>query len=61
MRPALSLAALLFVTGCAALPAGPSASLPPDAVQGAGDPARAAVLQSSYVFANPAAFSGRPA
>ncbi|MXP65934.1 hypothetical protein E0493_21540 [Roseomonas sp. M0104] len=35
--------------------------LPPDAVEGAGDPTRAAILSTAYVFGNPAALAGRPA
>lgn len=61
MRSVPLLAALLLVAGCGALPQpGPSAALPPDAVQGAGDPTRAAVSQSSFVLAHPAQFAGRP-
>ncbi len=60
MRSILPIAAVLLSVGCAMRPPGPSADLPPDAVQGAGDPTRGAISQSSYVFANPAQFAGRP-
>ena len=36
-------------------------SLPPDAVQGAGDPTRAAILNSAYAFGTPQSLAGRPA
>ena len=47
-------------------PAAPSAAnwsavLPPDSVQGAGDPVRAAVFRSAHAFSQPATFAGRPA
>ena len=58
-RRILGIAGLLAVAGCG-LPILPSATLPPDAVQGAGDPLRAAVSQSSYVFGNARLFGGRP-
>jgi len=38
-----------------------SATLPPDAVVGAGDPTRAAILNTAYAFASPANLTGRPA
>lgn len=54
----------LGLSGCApdALP-GPQggAVLPPDAVVGAGDPTRAAILNTAYAFASPANLAGRPA
>ncbi|MEN0073673.1 MAG: hypothetical protein AAGC69_04785 [Paracraurococcus sp.] len=37
------------------------ASLPNDAVVGAGDPVRAAVINTAYVFSNPGSVAGRPA
>jgi hypothetical protein len=37
------------------------ASLPPDAVVGAGDPTRAAILNTAYAFGTPASLAGRPA
>lgn len=63
MRRLASVAALLLAVGCTPLPQPSSAvvALPPDAIQGAGDPVRAAVNQSSFVFANPAMFRGRGA
>lgn len=54
-------ACLLPLLGACAVPAPPSAQLPPDAVEGAGDPARAAILGSAYAFAAPAHLSGQPA
>ena len=53
MRPTLATLALLPLLACAPLvPVGPSVSLPPDAVQGAGDPTRSAILSSAYAFNN---------
>jgi hypothetical protein len=43
------------------MPAPPSVSLPPDAVQGAGDPTRAAIITTANVFAAPGGVAGRPA
>lgn len=60
---ALSASLLLAATAAACAPAGPpppSASLPADAVAGAGDPTRAAVFNTASVFANPASVAGRP-
>ena len=37
------------------------AQLPSDAVEGAGDPTRAAILNAAYAFGNPASLAGRPA
>jgi hypothetical protein len=51
MRLSPTLFALLPMLACA--PLGPSASLPYDAVQGAGDPTRAAIYSSAYAFNNP--------
>jgi hypothetical protein len=36
-------------------------SLPPDSVQGAGDPTRSAILNTAYAFGTPASLAGRPA
>ena len=36
-------------------------SLPPDAVVGAGDPTRSAILNAAYAFGTPASLAGRPA
>ncbi len=55
------LAALPLLGGCAG--AGvpiPSAALPPDAVEGAGDPTRAAIIGAAYAFNDPASLAGRP-
>jgi hypothetical protein len=61
-------AAALLATGlAAACTPGPSyspqdaVSLPPDAVVGAGDPTRAAIINTAYAFGTPASLAGRPA
>jgi hypothetical protein len=51
MRKSLALIALLPMLACA--PLGPTASLPYDAVQGAGDPTRAAIYSTAFAFNNP--------
>ena len=59
-------AALLAVLATACTP-GPNYSprdwvtLPPDAVVGAGDPTRSAILNTAYAFGTPASLAGRPA
>ncbi len=51
----------LLVGSCAgAGPPLPSAVLPPDAVEGAGDPTRAAIINTAYAFNAPASLAGRP-
>src|SRR5215210_4708455 len=51
----------LLVGGCAGPGAPvPSAVLPPDAVEGAGDPTRAAIINAAYAFNAPASLAGRP-
>ena len=51
----------LLVGGCAGAGAPiPSAVLPPDAVEGAGDPTRAAIINTAYAFNAPASLAGRP-
>ena len=51
MRISLAVLALLPVVACAPLaPIGPSASLPADAVTGAGDPTLAAIYNTAYSF-----------
>jgi hypothetical protein len=45
----------------AADPARPSATLPPDAVTGAGDPLRSAIAATAADFSNPARLAGQPA
>lgn len=48
------LPALLPISACVPLaPPGPTASLPFDAVQGAGDPTRSAIFSTAYAFNNP--------
>jgi hypothetical protein len=55
------LASLPLLEGCAgSSPPLPSVSLPPDAVEGAGDPTRAAIINASYAFANIGTLVGRP-
>ena len=56
------LALLLLAGACAGGQGGvpQGASLPEDAVTGAGDPARAAILGSAYAFGHPASLAGRP-
>lgn len=54
MRAPLALLAMLPLMAC--VPAaylGPTASLPFDAVQGAGDPTRSAIFSTAYAFNNP--------
>jgi len=55
---------LAAATGCA--PPSPQArldwvSLPADAVVGAGDPTRAAIINTAYVFGTPSSVAGNPA
>jgi hypothetical protein len=52
---------LPLVSSCAPGPLPPSVSLPPDAVQGAGDPTRAAIITTANVFAAPGSIAGQPA
>jgi len=61
MRRTAVLALPLALLACVpAGPAPPGASLPPGAVQGAGDPARGAILSTAYVFGTPSSVAGRP-
>ncbi|MBL6455477.1 hypothetical protein JMJ55_09095 [Belnapia sp. T6] len=57
------LALLLLLAGCVTpdLPPQGYATLPNDAVQGAGDPTRAAIIGTAYAFGNPASLAGNPA
>ncbi|RVT95504.1 hypothetical protein EOD42_14930 [Rhodovarius crocodyli] len=56
MRLTLAALALLPVVACAPLtPPGPTATLPADAVVGAGDPTQAAIYNVAYGFNNPGA------
>lgn len=59
MRKTFALVALLPLLGCAGTPP-PSASLPFDSVQGAGDPTRAAILNTAYAFGTPTRLAGQP-
>jgi len=56
-----TLLALPLLAACTAMPPGETASLPRDAVTGAGDPTRTAVLTTSSVFAQQRPAAGRPA
>src|SRR3712207_8548486 len=63
MRPlAPPLPALLLLPPVLAAcgPTPPLASLPSDAVEGGGDPTRAAIVSSAYVFGAPESTAGRP-
>jgi hypothetical protein len=57
----LPLATLLLLAACAPQTPPESASLPPDAVVGAGDPFRSAVANTSVAFSSPRQLAGRPA
>lgn len=52
-RLLLVLAAALPLAACVLPAAGPTASLPLDATQGAGDPTRSAIFTTAYAFNNP--------
>lgn len=60
-RTMLSIAAALTLGACTALPPQPSASLPYDAVVGAGDPLRMAVTNTANAFSSPDRLAGQPA
>lgn len=62
LRALRSLLAALALLGACAGPGAPvpSAVLPPDAVEGVGDPTRAAILNTASAFGNPASMIGRP-
>lgn len=54
IRAALTMVAVLPLLACVpAAGPGPTASLPFDAVQGAGDPTRSAIFSTAYAFNNP--------
>lgn len=58
---ALLLPVLLAAAACAgSVPPRQTAELPRDAVDGVGDPTRAAILGSAAAFSSPAALAGRP-
>lgn len=57
----LTLPAVLAVAACAPRTPVPVAVLPADAVVGAGDPTRAAIIGTSTAFATPGRLAGRPA
>lgn len=59
--PLALLIALAVGAGCAPAPPVPYAALPPDSVDGAGDPTRGAILGTAYAFGTPASLAGRPA
>ena len=64
---AAALCAAALLAGLAACTPGPNYSprdwvtLPPDAVLGAGDPTRTAIINTAYAFGTPASVAGRPA
>jgi len=60
LRRTLPVLAALALAACAGS-LGPAASLPPDAVMGAGDPLRSAITSTSLAFASPSRLAGRPA
>jgi hypothetical protein len=67
MRAVAFCAAAVLAALAAACTPGPSfsprdwVSLPPDAVVGAGDPTRSAILNTAYAYGTPASLAGRPA
>ena len=67
MRAVAFCAAAVLAALAAACTPGPNysprdwVSLPPDAVVGAGDPTRSAILNTAYAFGTPASLAGRPA
>lgn len=57
----LALPALLAACAVTPLPpADPNVGLPPDAVVGAGDPTRAAIIRTAFGFSQGAPFAGQP-
>jgi hypothetical protein len=58
MHRIAALGLLLPILACG--PVAPSARLPSDAVTGAGDPTRAAIIGSAYAFGAPDSLAGRP-
>jgi hypothetical protein len=60
-RAFLPLAILLGLGACGPQPIPVYASLPPDAILGAGDPLRSAVANTSVAFSSPQGLAGRPA
>lgn len=60
-KPLLPMFAALGLAACTLPPPPQSASLPADAVVGAGDPLRTAVANTSFAFSSQSQLSGRPA
>ncbi|MFC7693140.1 hypothetical protein ACFQY5_29840 [Paeniroseomonas aquatica] len=60
-KPLLPLAALVAMGACTLPPPPQSASLPNDAVVGAGDPLRSAVNTTAFAFSSQSQLAGRPA
>lgn len=58
IRRILAAAAFLPLLGCGQV--APYATLPGDAIIGAGDPTRAAIIGSAYAFGSPESLAGRP-
>jgi hypothetical protein len=50
-----------MLASCAGYLPPPSVGLPPDAIEGAGDPTRAAIISTAYAFGTPGILAGRPA
>ena len=65
VKGCLGIAAVLTALAGCAQPSPQSrqdwVTLPADAVAGAGDPTRAAIINTAFVFGNPASIAGRPA
>ncbi len=57
----LALPLALAAAACAPVGPVPTATLPPDAVTGAGDPTRAAIIGTASAFSSPDRLAGRPA
>lgn len=57
------LATIALLAGCVTpdMPPQGYATLPPDAVEGAGDPTRSAIIGTAYAFGNPGSLAGNPA
>jgi hypothetical protein len=58
-----SFTAVLLLLGCVTAEQPPQgyATLPPDAVQGASDPTRAAIIGAAYAFGTSSSLNGQPA
>ena len=61
LKSLLPFAAVVAVGACALPPPPATASLPPDALVGAGDPLRTAVTNTSFAFSDRSRLAGQPA